>query len=173
MSKRKIEIIDDTNDDIKNLVSELENANRELKNIVNNEDDSDKVIIESKDENNDTDRKRSELIQLAEDGDLDQSIAYIKKASSKIINKLYHEYEERRLQKANEFFTDLVISTFSSLLGGLDVIQDPKQMEDELSRDKLLRRGVQGIISSITPFLQYNGLLSGSITVGRHASYHM
>ena len=60
-------------------------------------------------------KRRSEFIKLVEDGDLDQSIKYIKKASSQIINKLYYVYEERRMQKANEFVTDLVISTFSGL----------------------------------------------------------
>ena len=51
------------------------------------------------------------------------------KASVKIVNKTYSEYEEIRMQKAIEFLTDLVISKFSSLLGGFDTIQDPKQME--------------------------------------------
>ena len=55
-------------------------------------------------------------------------------------------------------------------MGGLNVIEDPKQMEDELSRDKLLRKVVQGIKSSITPYLPYSGLLSVGVTVGRYVS---
>lgn len=55
------------------------------------------------------------------------------------------------MQKANEFLTDRIISKFSGLTGGLDVIKDPKEMEDELSKDKLLKRDVQSIILSITP----------------------
>ena len=34
--------------------------------------------------------------------------------------------------KKDEFLTDLVISKFSNLFGGLDTIKYPKQMEDEL-----------------------------------------
>ena len=52
-------------------------------------------------------------MKLAKDGDLDKSVAYIKKASQQAINKLYTEYECKRMQKANEFLTDLVISRWS------------------------------------------------------------
>lgn len=53
-------------------------------------------------------------------------------------------------------------------MGGLDAIEHPKQMND-----KLLRRDVEGIISSITPpFLPFTGL-SGGITVGKHVSEHV
>ena len=35
--------------------------------------------------------RRETLIQLAEDGEIDKSVAYIKKASKKAIDKLYAE----------------------------------------------------------------------------------
>ena len=41
------------------------------------------------------------------------------------------------MQKVNEFLTDLVVSKFSCLLGGLHAIQDLKQMENELLRGML------------------------------------
>ena len=39
------------------------------------------------------DRKRMKLIQLSESGEISQSVKYIKKASNKVIGKLYSEYE--------------------------------------------------------------------------------
>ena len=69
---------------------------------------------------------------MAEDGDLDKSVAYIKKASQKVINKLYTEYERKRMQKANEFLTDLMISKFAHTLGGLDAIESPEALTKEL-----------------------------------------
>lgn len=78
---------------------------------------------------------------------------YIKKASAIVIDKLYSEYEKKRAQKANEFLTELVISKFSGLLGGLDAIEDPRKMEEELSKDKHLKRDVESIVSTITPYL--------------------
>ena len=50
--------------------------------------------------------------------------------------------------------------------------QDPKQKVDELSRGKLLRKDVQGIILSITPHFPYISLSAG-VTGGKHVSKHM
>ena len=36
------------------------------------------------------------------------------------------------MEKSKEFLTDLTISIFSGLLGGLDAIEDRKEMEEEL-----------------------------------------
>ena len=80
--------------------------------------------------------------------------------------------KKKQNQNANEFLTDLVISTFSVLLGGLDATEDPREME-ELSKDNLLKRDVDSIISTITPYLPYIDLLSGGVTVGKHVSKHM
>ena len=66
---------------------------------------------------------REALIRLAEDGELDKSVAYIKKASKKVIGKLYEEYERKRLRKANEFITDSLISKFAKKLGGMNPIE--------------------------------------------------
>ena len=46
-------------------------------------------------------RKTEELIRLSEDGQLDRTVISIKKASSKVIEKLYSKYERQRMQKAN------------------------------------------------------------------------
>ena len=52
----------------------------------------------------------------------------------------------------------------------LDANDSVENMEDELKRDKLLKRGVERLVSSITPYIPYLGLLSGGITVGKHVS---
>ena len=116
---------------------------------------------------------RSELIKLAEDGEIDQSVKYIKTASYKLITKLYKEYEDKRLQKTNEFLTDLLISKFSNLLGGLDATESVENMEDELKKDELLRRDVTNVVALLTPYIPYLGILSGGKTVGTHVLKHM
>ena len=95
-------------------------------------------------------RKRGELVVLAEDGDLDKSVAFIENANKKIVERLYDEYERKRESKANEFLTDLIISKFAALLGGLDAIADASELTLELSEDKLLRRDVYSVVQSIT-----------------------
>ena len=119
------------------------------------------------------DKKRSELLKLPEDGDINQSVKYINKALSKIVEKLYKEVESRQLQKANESLTDMLISWFSSTLGGLDAIKSPEEMEKELQRDKLLKADDERMGSNITPYLLFLGLFNGGLTVGKHVSKHI
>ena len=68
------------------MVGELETIHINLEVEIN------KAVIDEtpevkKEEENSTDLdRRTKLIKLAEDGQLDQSVKYIKKASSKVIN---------------------------------------------------------------------------------------
>ena len=70
-------------------------------------------------------KKRDELLTLAENGDLDKSIAYIKKASKKVINKIHAEYQRKSMEDAYDFLTDLSISLIAKSLGGFDAIESP------------------------------------------------
>ena len=114
------------------------------------------------------DRKRNELLQLSEDGEIKQSVASWKKASGKVILKIYAEYERLQAEKANMFLTDLLISKFADLLGGLEAIESADELEKDLAKDKLLKRDVKNIVEKITPYLPCLGLVSGGITVGKH-----
>ena len=82
--------------------------------------------------------------------------------------KIYAEYERQQAEKANAFLTDLLVSKFADLLGGLEAIESSEELEKELSKDKLLRRDVKFLVEKVTPWLPYLGILSGGITVGKH-----
>ena len=111
-------------------------------------------------------------MKLAEDGDLDKSVAYIKKASQKVIDKLYTEYERKRMQKANEFLTDLLISKFSNTLGGLDAIESPEELTNDLKKGELLKRDVFSLVEQISSYIPFLGILSGGITTAKHVCDH-
>ena len=113
-------------------------------------------------------KKRIELFLLSEDEEIPQSVAQLKKASGKQVMKIYAEYERQQTEKANAFLTDLLMSKFSDLLGGLEAIESSDELEKDLSKDKLLRRDVKFLVEKVTPFLPYLGILSGGITVGKH-----
>lgn len=117
-------------------------------------------------------KKIGELTTLAEDGSLDKFVAFVRKADRKIIEKLYTEYERKRERKANEFLTDLLISKFAGLLGGLDAVSDPEELTSELGNDELLKRDVYSVVHSITPYLPLLGILSGGITTAKHIAKH-
>ena len=116
--------------------------------------------------------KRETLIRLAEDGYLDKSVVYIKKASKKAIDKLYTEYERKRMRKANEFITDSIISKFAGVLGGLDAIESPEELFKELGKDELLKRDVYHIVETLSPYIPFVGFLSGGITTAKHIYNH-
>ena len=113
-------------------------------------------------------KKCEELIRLSEDGEISQLVQNLKKASDKVILKIYSEYEIKQSEKANAFLTDLLISKFSDFLGGLDAVESSKELEKELVNDKLLQKDVKSIVEKLTPFLPYLGILSQGVTVGRH-----
>ena len=135
-----------------------------------NKHDSEEIPTTPKHTNNEEEiaRKRNELLQLAEDGEITRPVSQLKKASGKQILKIYAEYERQQAEKANVFLTDLLINKFSDLLGGLEAIESSDELEKDLVKHKLLRRDVKFLVEKLTPFLPCLGLLSGGITVGKH-----
>ena len=124
---------------IDELFEEVTTAENIVSEEINNLSSEKPEKVEPQNDNNDLEKKRDELLKLAEDGDLDKSVDYIKKASHKVINKLYTEYERKIMQKVNEFQTDL-ISKFANTLGGLDAIESPDELTNELKKNELLKR---------------------------------
>ena len=85
---------------IDEVTEEMETTGEELPNLLSDsEEKPEKVEPQTKTDEDSLDKKRNILMKLAEDGDLDKSVAYIKKASQKVINNLYTEYERKRMQK--------------------------------------------------------------------------
>ena len=156
---------------VNELLAELESVNDVVRDeITKNVDDA--PPQKKGPPQSEGDAKRDQLVKLTEDGEINKSVAYIKKASKKIIDKLYSEFERKRMQKANEFLTDLLISKFTSTLGGLDAIEQPEKLSDELKKDELLKRDVYSIVESISPYIPFLGVISGGVTMARHIYKH-
>ena len=144
---------------MEDLVGDLNNAKAEVNAAASNIDDPpDPVPATGPTE---IDRNRTELLRLSGGGDVVQLVNYPKKASAKIIDKVYAEYKPNRLEKANQFLTDLVISNFSHILGELDAIESSKALNDELRNDRLLKKDVDAIVRQLAPFIPALYILSG------------
>ena len=76
------------------------------------------------------------------------------------------------MQKANEFITDQLISKFADALGGLDAIEKPEVLYEELQEDDLLKSDVIKVVEKISPHIPCFGFLSGGITTGKHTYNH-
>ena len=120
------------------------------------------------DDNPQVDQKRMKMIQLAEIGEVSQSVKYIKKASDKIICKLYAEYIYREQDKTNAVLVDTLIVKFADLLEMLNTVPSAKDLAVELKEDKLLQGNVKTAITFIAPFIPFIGLITGGATAGKH-----
>ena len=76
------------------------------------------------------------------------------------------------MQKANEFITDQLISKFADALGGLDAIEKPEVLSEELQKDDLLKSDVIKVVEKISPYIPCLGFLSGGTTTGKHIYDH-
>ncbi len=69
---------------------------------------------------------------------------------------------KERNKKVSAALCDL--RKFALLLGGLDVIVDPKTLEEELKSNKLPRTDIERILMTIAPYIPLIGILSGGLT---------
>ena len=108
------------------------------------------------------------LIQLAEAGEIPQSVKYIEKANSKVIRKIYAKYQMMEQDKNNAILSDVLITKFSELMGMLNTVPSGELLAAELREDKLLKRDVKKVIGFISPFIPFIGVITGGATLGKH-----
>ena len=106
------------------------------------------------------DRTRMKMIQLAESEEISQSVKYIKKASDKVISKLYAEYEWIQQDKSNAVLADVLITKFSELMGMLETVPSGDLLAAELREDKLLQDNIKTAVNFVTPFIPFIGLVT-------------
>lgn len=182
----------------KNLIAELKSAEEEIKTAatqlvdkIKNADPTNSVPltqlvdeingvktansvdeIKTADPESDLDAKRRKLTKSCEDGEIDQSVKYLQKASAKDLEKIHKKMKDKRLEKANAFITDMLLSRFADTLDGLDAIASSEELNNDLQKDKLLKRDIENIVAYATPFLPFLGLISGELTTGKHVFTH-
>ncbi len=111
---------------------------------------------------------RSELISLAVKHEIKQSIAYIKKVSHSALEKIKGEYERKQLEETNEYLSETLMEKLSEFMEGLNMIDDTKSMEEELSHNKMVKRDLRYILGYVTPYIPLIGLVCGVSIVGKH-----
>ena len=117
---------------------------------------------------NEADHTRMRMIQLAEAGEISQSVKYIKKASDKVISKLYAEYQRMEEDKNNTILADVLITKFSELMGMLQTVPSGELLAAELREDKLLRGDIKKAVSFISPYIPFIGAITGGASLVKH-----
>ena len=116
----------------------------------------------------DGDNVRLILIQLAEAGEIPQSVKYIEKANSKVVRKIYAKYQMKEQEKNNAILSDVLITKFSELMGLLNTVPSGELLAAELREDKLLQRDIKKVVGFISPFIPFIGVITGGATLGKH-----
>ena len=111
---------------------------------------------------------RESLLKLADAGEIKYTTKYIKKASEKTLENINKDYERQQLENTNNQLADVIITKFSELMEALDAVKDSEGMKKELEENDLLRKDIKNLISYVTPYIPFIGLLSGGITIGKH-----
>ena len=115
-----------------------------------------------------SDRTRMKMVQLAESGEISQSVKYIKKACDKVIGKLYAEYLWIQQDKSNTILADVLITKFSELMGMLETVPYGDLLAAELKEDKLLQGNIKTAVNLRAPFVPFIGVITGGATLGKH-----
>ena len=114
------------------------------------------------------DHTRMRMVQLAEAGEISQSVKYIKKASDKVISKLHAEYLMVEQDKNNTILSDVLITKFSELMGMLQTVPSGELLAAELREDKLLQGDIKKAVSFVSPFIPFIGAITGGATLSKH-----
>ena len=114
------------------------------------------------------DHTKMRMVQLAEAGEISQSVKYIKKASDKVISKLHAEYLMIEQDKNNAILSDVLITKFSELMGMLQTVPSGDLLAAELREDKLLQGDIKKAVGFISPFIPFIGAITGGATLGKH-----
>ena len=133
----------------------------EYSKVEQNANESDSEQAEQSEQAVQADHTRMRMVQLAEAGEISQSVKYIKKASDRVISKLHAEYLMIEQDKNNTILSDVLITKFSELMGMLQTVPSGELLAAELKEDKLLQGDIKKAVSFITPFVPFIGAITG------------
>ena len=110
---------------------------------------------------------RDELIQLATEKKIKYRKNFLKEADDETIEKICVEYKAQQLDQVNEL-VDVLVEKFSDLLTKLEMVKKDCNLEDDLTKTKILKKDLKTIVGYVTPYVPFVGLISGGITIGGH-----
>ena len=116
MPNQRRERTTETPSPLEDLIGNLKDAEVEIStaSVTASENPSEQLDIADVEQG--VDAIRRELIKSSEDGEINQSVKYLKKSSAKVLEKIHKQMEGKRLEKANAFITDMLLSKFAGTL---------------------------------------------------------
>ena len=114
---------------------------------------------------------REEVLRLANERKIRNTVKYVEKASDETLEKIYKDYLAKQLHKTNEHVADTLIRQLSELMTHLELVDvdDKESLKKDLGGSDLFKRDVKNILSYVTPYIPFVGLVCGGICITKYA----
>ena len=84
---------------------------------------------------------------------------FIQEADEETLERISIEYEMQMLDEANGQLANILLTKFSELMEKMELVKDCLKLEDDLSKNELLHRDIEQVVSYITPYVPLIGLI--------------
>ena len=111
---------------------------------------------------------RDQLIQLSTEDKIKYKKKFLQEVDDDVIEKICEEYSAQQLDEANGQLAEILVSNFSEFMEKFELVMSKNDLENDLSKNELLKKDIKTIVGFITPYVPFIGLISGGITVGGH-----
>ena len=113
---------------------------------------------------------REEILRLVAEGKIKRTTKYVEKASDETLEKMYKAYVAKELDETNEKIADTLIRQLSELMTSLELVDvdDKEPLRRDLGNSDLFKRDVKNVLSYVTPYVPFIGLVCGGICITKY-----
>ena len=113
---------------------------------------------------------REEVLRLVNEGKIKHTTKYVEKQSDETLGKIYKNYLAKQLDETNEHVADTLIRQISELMTQLDLVDvnDKESLKKDLGDSELFKRDVKNVLSYVTPYIPYVGLICCGICITKY-----
>ena len=113
---------------------------------------------------------REEVFRLVNEGKIKRTAKYVEKATDETLEKIYKNYLAKQLDETNEHVADTLIRQISELMTQLDLVDvnDKESLKKDLGDSDLFKRDVKNVLSYVTPYYPFVGLICGGICITKY-----
>lgn len=111
---------------------------------------------------------REEILRLVGEGKIRHTNKFVEKASDEILEKIYINYMSKQLDETNEHVADTLINQVSELMTSLELVDDGESLKKDLGDNQLFKRDVKNVLSYVTPYIPFVGLVCGGICIAKY-----
>ena len=113
---------------------------------------------------------REDVLRLVNEGKIKHTAKYVEKATDETLEKIYKNYLAKQLDETNEHVADTLIKQISELMTQLDLVDvnDKESLKKDLGDSDLFKRDVKNVLSYVTPYIPFVGLICGGISITKY-----